>query len=168
MRMLFAGLILIVAGTARADDPKVSWHTHKDEKGNMSVEFPGEPKKIERSNTVQALLEAEDGKAVYIAAYTPLPMPVDLDGELPKQMLRDSQSSMEKSLNGKVLSSKEVKHADKYPARDIQVEAPGIGIYKTRVIVTENRLFQVTVLGPKDFVESANVKRFFGSFKITN
>jgi hypothetical protein len=160
-------MVVCVIGLAGRAEDKTEWQTHKSDKGNYSIEFPGKPTPVEKSSTSQAVLEVMDGKAVYISAYTSFPNKVDLKGPLPKQVLDQSMDRMKESLKGKVLTSKDVTVDKKYPARDVDLDAPGIGVYRVRIIITEERMYQTVVLGPKEFVEGADAKKFLGSFKIT-
>lgn len=165
MRFLLTGVVLALALVVRADD-KPEWQTHTSDSGKLSVQFPGKPKTVDSKSATQYVFEMEGGKAVFIAAYTPFPNKMTLDGDMPKTLLQNVQNRVVESLKGKLITSKDVKVDDKFPARDIDAEAPGLGIYRTRIIVTEERMYQVVVLGPKEFVDGEQSKKFMASFKV--
>ncbi len=48
----------------------------------------------------------------------------------------------------------------------MSVELPMLGIYKTPIIVTPKVLYQLTVLGPKEYIEGEEAKKFLESFKL--
>ena len=54
----------------------------------------------------------------------------------------------------------------KYPSRILELEVPKVGPYRTRFVVTPTHFYQITFAGPKEFVESADAKKFFESFKV--
>lgn len=68
---------------------------------------------------------------------------------------------------GKVLEDKELTvGTEKYPARDVLIEAPG-GCIRNRIVIAGNRLYQVMVQGPKDVVTSPSADRFIAAFEVT-
>jgi hypothetical protein len=83
--------------------------------------------------------------------------------------MEGASSSLKNIFKGaKVQSEKDFKFNDKYPARDMEIDVPMLGIYRTRFVLTGSKVYQVTVLGPKDYQSSAEVKKFLESFKIAD
>ena len=115
----------------------------------------------------QYLLEAMDGKAVYLANANSLPAKADLTNkDFVKTLFETAVNGLEKSLKGKKLSDKESKFADKYPARDVELEVAGLGIYRTKWVITPAAFVQLVVAGPNEFVDAADAKKFMDSLKI--
>jgi hypothetical protein len=135
----------------------------------FEVVFPGKPVEKDVAGGKQVLLEALGGKAVYFFQYTKFDNEVDVlqDPAVAKKILDGGREGGLKNLPGsKVIVEKEYKHNMKYPARDLEIDAPGLGIYRTYHILTPTHFYQVVVGGPSDFTDAATAKRFLDSFKL--
>jgi hypothetical protein len=55
---------------------------------------------------------------------------------------------------------------DKWPSREFVVDK-GKQRTRMRVVLRENRLYQLAVIGSADFVGGNDAKRFFDSFELT-
>ena len=62
--------------------------------------------------------------------------------------------------------SRAVGKAVKHPGRDLLIEKPTT-VVRNRVVIVGNRLYQVLIQGPKQFVGSKDADRFFDSFEVT-
>jgi hypothetical protein len=95
---------------------------------------------------------------------------VDASDEIAKQPAGprlDKVRDGNKGTDGKVLEEKDLTVGiEKYPARDVLIEKRD-GCIRNRIVIAGNRLYQVTVQGPKDVVTSASADRFFDSFEVT-
>lgn len=136
--------------------------------GTYEAEFPGKPTETEvKGAGKQYVLQAADPVRVYLAVANPFPVKADLtDEKNVKSVLDKGVDTLTATLKGKVLSDKASKYADKYPARDVDIEAPVIGIFRCRMVLTPTAYVQLTVAGPKEVVEGADAKRFLDSLKI--
>ena len=174
MRTLAAIFVVSLALPAGADEPKkgdkpkdAEW-TKVTEAGKFEIEFPGKPTEKVAPTGTQYLLQKTSPTALYLATAAPLPSKIDLtDDKAVKAVFDNAVTSTEKALGGKVVSDKEAKVADKYPARDVDLESPGIGLFRARLILTPTGFIQVIVAGPKEFVDGADARRFRESLKIT-
>jgi len=168
MRTLTTVFALSVVIPAWADEPKKA-ETTKIELADAKadVQFPDKPAKKEVEGGVQYLLEAMGGKAVYLATANPWPDKTDLTNrDFVKTVFENAVGGLEKSLKSKKLADKESKFADKYPTRDVDLEVTGLGIYRTKWVMTPGAFVQLVVAGPKDFVDAAEAKSFMESLKI--
>ena len=52
----------------------------------------------------------------------------------------------------------------KFPMKEVDLEVKGLGIYRTKWIITEKGFYQLVVAGPKDFIEGKDAKKFMDSF----
>jgi hypothetical protein len=174
MRTLATITAICLALPAGADEPKkddkpkdADW-TKVSEAGKFEIEFPGKPTEKAAATGTQYLLQKTSPTALYLATAAPLPGKVDLtDDKAVKTVFDNAVASTQKGLGGKVVSDKEAKVADKYPARDIDLQSPAIGLFRARLILTPTGFIQVIVAGPKEFVDGADAKRFRESLKIT-
>jgi hypothetical protein len=174
MRTLVAIVVLGLVLPAGADDTKkdpkskdADW-TKVSEAGKFEIEFPGKPTERDSPAGKQYMLQKTGPTALYLATASPLPGKVDLtDDKAVKLIFDNAVSSTQKGLGGKVVSEKDVKVADKYPARDVELEAPTIGIFRARLVLTGQGFIQVVIAGPKEFVDGADAKRFRESLKVT-
>jgi hypothetical protein len=83
-----------------------------------------------------------------------------------KRIFDGGQGGLTNALKGKILKSDDGKFGP-YPIRDIEMEVPSLGIYKVRFVLSANRFYQVTAVGPEEFTSGKDVARFMKSFKIT-
>ena len=95
-----------------------------------------------------------------------LPNAIDLtDKALVKKKFEDSRDLTIRSFKGgKLLKSKELE-LGKIPGYTYDAEMPG-GIYRSRLYLTEKSFVQIVVGGSKEFVDSAEAKKFLDSLKI--
>jgi hypothetical protein len=174
MRTLAAIAVVCLAPFAGADEPKkdakpkdADW-TKVTEAGKFEIEFPGKPTEKAAPTGTQYLLERSGPTGFYLATAAPLAGKLDLtDAKAVKAVLDNAVASTAKGLGGKVASDKDTKVADKYPARDVDVEGAGLGLVRVRLVLIHNGFIQVMVAGPKEFVDGAEAKRFRESFKVT-
>jgi hypothetical protein len=161
-----AALVAVVAlvSTLRAEE--TPWHKVASKAGGVAAMFPGVPQTKAAPAGEQILLEADGGATVYLMQWTKLPAKLDVeDAEAVKALFDNAQASALKALAGsKVLSSEDDDFG--IPGRELQLEAPGIGIYRTRLLLDGEKLYQVTIAGKKEITESDDAAAFFHSFRV--
>ena len=170
MRTATLAFCIVLSSFASAQETKKSEAT-KIELGDSKaeVQFPDKPTKKDVKGGPQFLLETMGGKAVYLVTANSWPTKTDLaNKDFVKTVFENAVGGLEKTLKGKKLSDKESKFAEKYPARDVELEAPGIGIYRTKWVMTPTAFIQLVVAGPKEFVEGADAKKFMESLKFND
>ncbi len=162
---LFA--LILSAGLLSADEKKADWVTYSSADHKCEVLFPSKPKEMGDKDSAQALLETMGGKAVYLLQINKFPAAIALDNEaIVGKIMDGGRDALVKTFKAKAPTEKALMIDKKYPARDIDLEVPGLGIYRVRFIVTPTHFYQVTMAGPKDFVDSAESKKFLDSFKV--
>ena len=174
MRTLAALTVVALTLFAAADEPKkdpkpkaADWVKVSDP-GKFEIEFPGKPTERASPAGTQYTLQMTSPSAVLMATAAPLPSKIDLTDDKAVRVIFDNAvKSTKEALGGKIVSDKESKLADKYPARDVDLETPLLGTYRARWVLTDKGFIQVVVSGPKDFVDGADAKRFRESFKVT-
>lgn len=163
-------VLLLCAGVSATQETKAKWVEISPNLGNCKVMFPGTPKEQQdKTGGTQLVLEAQGGKAAFFIQVNPFPQEVAIaNAEIAKKIMDGGRDGLLRGLKGsKVLSERGFSFDNKYPARDLDADSPSLGIYRTRFIITPTHFYQIVVGGPRDFVDSADAKKFMESFKIT-
>jgi len=173
MRALTIGLVLLTATALFADEKdgekkdkaKSEWQKASPKGSKIEIQFPGKVKEDKNKQGSQFVLEAMGGKAAYMLMVSPLPKKIDVTSKDDvKTILDGGRDGTVKGLNGKLVSDKDVK-IGKYPGREVAVDTT-LGLYKARIYLTAEKMIQVIVLGPKEFAEGADSKKFMDSLKV--
>jgi hypothetical protein len=166
MRRLTLCVALIVLPCAFGEDKPVTKGVKIATKdGKVSAVFPHKPTEKKQGDLTLYLHESKDGKSAMLFNQYPLPKEVDLtDKALVKKVLDGGREGGIKSIKGKYLSKKDLQ-LGKYPGQTFDAEVAG-SIYRARIYLTGKSLVQIVVLGPKEFVDSAEVKKFLDSLKL--
>ena len=143
---------------AASDSAQDAWKEFTWKEGKCSLLLPGTPKT--KPNSLQ--LAGKEG--VYLVHYADNPAMAKAEAALVKQVFDKARDELVKSLKGKLEGEKDVK-LGKYPGREFQVEAPMIGVYRTRMYQVGERYYQLILVAPKDAATSKDADKFFGSFK---
>jgi hypothetical protein len=140
--------------------------------GKFTVLMPGAPKEKKQSSTAFGKtfdlyqFSVELGDRAYVAAYQVDENYTKLKPEMIEKTYDSIRDGAVKGFKGKVLSDQKIKLADK-SAREFQVTVPDIGVYRSRVVIIGNRMYQVSVLAPKDVALSKESDKFLDSLKLT-
>jgi len=173
MRARTFALVGLVAGlgVAAAADPVVDYTLYATADGRYKVLFPG-PVKTETSQiktpTGDRTLTFESVKlserVTFMVTYIDV---ADDVAKGPPGPRLDKVRDGNKGADGKLISEADATVGpEKYPARDIVVGKPTTFL-RNRVVLAGNRLYQVMVQGPQEFVGSKVVDRYFDSFEVT-
>ncbi|MFM8274246.1 MAG: hypothetical protein ACKODX_18210 [Gemmata sp.] len=169
MRTMFTALAFVVfagALTATAAD------RYESKEGKYGAKFPGDEKPKSVSQKAGGLdlniTIVEKGKGGFAVIYSD--MPADVVKAAPAaKLLEGGEKGLVDNFKAKVTKSGETKFksGDKeYPARDILAEKDDLNLRVT-IILVDNRLYQVFVVGPKDMVTGKDADDFFKSFELT-
>jgi hypothetical protein len=170
---MFALVALVIALplVARAADPKVEYLLFASSAGRYKVLFPG-PVKSDTTeiNTAGGALKLTldsvklSDKIVFMVTYVDLPDDVAKAAPGPRlDKVRDGN----KGTDGKVLTDQDLTvGADKNPGRDVLIAKPTISL-RNRIVIAGNRLYQIMLQGPHEFVTSRDADRFIESFEPT-
>jgi hypothetical protein len=162
-RIVLAVGLLCVAG-CQAEGPR-NLQEFSSPEGRFRVEMPGRPEPGTRRSAFGEWKEyrynvARD--AEYLVGY------VDLkDSDEPDRVLDDVASTAATSMKGKVEDEKKVTLDGKYRGRDMRIPMPNRkGMVRMRLYLVGKRLYQVTVAGKVDFVDTPTPSRFLESFAL--
>jgi hypothetical protein len=171
-RWVLFGLVLPLLAAAQA---AAELEEFSSKEGGFSVLLPEkEPKKEVKTqkspdgSAVENHLFVVDRKThVYVVAYLK-------DRRLAEAGEKGAQPALERGLKGaeisfkgsKLLEKKEVKLDGKYPGLEFRLEVPSVGIYRSRLYVVKDTLYQVSVLGPMEAAEAEEADKVLNSFKL--
>lgn len=166
-RTVSCGLALVLTICVCAADAPPDY-TSKS--GKFSARFPGKPKEQSLSAggaSGQAIvLEAKD--ASYSVTYVDLPASAAdalKTPELADTILQATRDAAVAQMKGKLLDDEKVK-LDGHVGRAIKVELPDKKVMRNRIYLVGPRIYQVMVLGTKEFVASDDSEKFLKSFKL--
>jgi hypothetical protein len=154
--------VLFAAGVTAQDTKK-----YESKDGKYSVAFPGTPKDdTKKAGGIDLnIAMVQKGLGGFAVIYSDLPAEA-VKAAKAKDLLDGGQKGLVDNFKAKVTSSKDVEFGkQKYPAREIVGEKDAINLRIT-IILAENRLYQVFVVGPKDLTTGKEADEFFKSFEI--
>jgi hypothetical protein len=163
--LLFPVLVL----SARGNDPP-EWKEFVTKEGQFKASMPGTPKQKKldtESDFGKGVLHmnvVEVGKTMYAANYSDFP--AEVKKATLKQVYDSSRDGAVANMDGKLAEEKEVKLGE-HPGREIRIDvAEGKLLFRVRVYLVEQRLYQVVVLGTPEAVKSKEADKFLDSFKL--
>jgi len=151
---LVAALLVAAGGTAQESWKEFTW-----KEGKCSLLLPGKP--MEKKDSLLVV----NKQGVYMVYFADSPAMAKADAATIKQLFDKTRDALVASLKGKLLGDKDVK-LDKYAGRELQIEAPKIGVYRTRLYQVGERYYQLILTAPKEVATSKEADKFFGSFKV--
>lgn len=166
-------LILFAFGSvmADADEKKSDWKEFTSKEGLFRVLMPGTPKQhtaeaeSDFGKGVLHMNTAQADRTLYGAHY--LDYPAEIKKAPIQKVLDASRDGALANLEGKLVSEKDIK-LDKYPGREVQIEvAEGKRLFRARVYLVEQRMYQVVVFGTKAAATSKEADKFIDSFTLT-
>jgi hypothetical protein len=160
--------MIVLALALRAQEPSNDqWVVFNSEPGRFSVRLPAKP--TDRVQTVPGehgpyashLFAVKSAKSVFLLAW------VDYDPSFnfaPQSELETSRDNFVEGIKATLLTSKNVTF-DGYQAIEFTAETNDT-LYKSRVYIVGRRPYQLVAGTAKGADDSANVARFFESFKV--
>ena len=163
-------LVVILATSTFADEPPQA-KEYISKEGGFKVLMPGTPKETkldaesEFGKGVLHMNSVEAGMAMYAANYCDFP--AEIKKVALKQVYDSSRDGAVANLEGKLATEKDIKLGD-YSGREIRIEvAGGIRLFRARVFLVGQRLYQVVVFGTKESASSKDADKFLDSFRLT-
>jgi hypothetical protein len=169
MKSRWLTLVVLIAFLTSCQ--QATWKEFSSGEGTFSILMPGTPtEKTQKVNTQAGAIDmhlftlVQKGVA-YLAIYNDYPE-VFVQARNADKMLDGARDGAVSSIQGKLLSELIIS-LDKYPGREIRIEAPdGKHTIQTRIYLVKNRLYQVGVVTPKEGSFSEDVTKFLDSFKL--
>jgi hypothetical protein len=123
--------------------------------GKFTVSLPGTPEEKTEpvAGTTMTIYFLVVGARAYAVSFMELPIP---DGE-PEEMVQT-----------RLVTSSNITLAGKHPGRDVVGQlSDNRGMVRSKIYLSGKRHYQVLVMGPKSFVESAEATKFLDSLALT-
>ena len=169
-RCAFTLLALLFPLALCAEDKKPTVFASKE--GKFTVALPEKPsEKTSKVPTDAGQLELhifvlDQKDRAYLVTYSDYPAGTVKDNA--DKVLTGVVEGNAKSLKGKVASEEKITIGKKkYPGREIRIEMDDKkGLYRARVYLVGDRLYQVVALGPDEFAKGKAVDDYLKSFAI--
>jgi hypothetical protein len=153
-----------------AEDKKPGPFTSKE--GKFTITLPDKPtEKTIKSDLGNQKIDTHlfmvPGKdRAFIVSYTDYPK--DKIGDDKDKFVSGVVERNVAPLKGKVASNEKITlGAKKHPGREVRVElADKKQVYRARVYLVGERVYQVVVIGPEEFVKGKEVDDYLSSFKV--
>ena len=164
-------LLASLAAAAGADKPvKSQWTTFGSPEGRFDILMPGEVKQfpVEVENefgmTVLHMNVATWDQTMLVANW--VDYPPDAARDLPERLLDDAREGALENLGGRLVSEKPIK-LGRFEGRELLIEVPRQDrLFRARVYLVGNRLYQTVLFGPPKAVRSKEAQRYLDSFKL--
>ncbi len=170
MRSLIVAATLVLFPVAGHAD---EWKSYSSKDGGFSVLMPGKPQ--EQTQEVKT----PDGKLILhtLVSVVALDRFVYVSySDVPAKAIEGKQDAFldstvkgnVSSLKGKLVTAKKIEVGKgKRPGRDVLIDLPDKKqMYRSRIVLSGNRLFQVVALGSEEFVKSKEIGAYLDSFKV--
>ena len=167
-RLVAIALALFVVSSLPARPPE----KYAPDAAGFEVTFPGKPKETKATPTTQlgklrvvTATFADGDNNVFMASHTDFPVGAAKPEN--RDALLDGVRNGLKGKDGTVLSNKDiVVGPGKHEGQELAIEK-GKQHIRARIVLRGDRLFQVAVVGTKDFVATAEAEAFLKSFELT-
>jgi hypothetical protein len=170
MRWPFVLLCFAVVANPIGADDQPAWKEFASKEGRFKVLMPGTPKQDQAETEsdfgkgVLHMNTAQAGKTLYGANYCDFP--AEIKKAPLKQVFDSSRDGAVANLEGELAGEKDIKLGE-YPGREIQIDvAGGKRLFRVRVYLVDQRLYQVVVFGTKEAATSKEADKFLDSFKL--
>ena len=173
MKQISIILILSSASLSPAGSGKPEFAEFTSKEGGFTILFPGTPKQVKvpdkQGGVLQYQFMAGNEDGAYLLSYQDNANLRNATQEGLAKALVKGQEAAQASVKGKLVQAKEITLDKKHPGREYEFETPlGMGgIFRSRAYLVKGRLYQVIVIGKKEFAKSKEADRFLDSFKLT-
>jgi hypothetical protein len=165
-------LLLFLGGAAAQEGNDAPWISFSPPKAGFSILLPAPP--LEQQQTIKSpqgdvkvttfVLDRKKEKGAYAVSLSEFPLKAIKSGT-EERRLNNARDGAIASSKGKLKSEKRLTLQGS-PGRELLIWVGDMGVIRTRIYAVKNRLYQVTVTGPGEWVTSKDPERFLGSFKI--
>jgi hypothetical protein len=164
--LLVSGVIYLIKG----GDKLKEFEEYYSADGRFSVLFPGEPEESLQSVRTAVgqinlvMLTAGSKTSAFVVGYADYPRNV-VESSDPEEMLDGARDGAVGNVGGR-LTDETTLDFHGHPAREIRVEVAKKTSIRARVILIENRLYQVMVVSKSARILDGKGSEFFDSFTV--
>ena len=171
IRATLPGLVVLLL--LGAEDKPAALKEFTSAAAGFSVRVPGDMKETVKNVPSQdgkggvrrTYICAPDPKVIYLVLQRDRPDLAKASPEAMNKALEEGSKSAEKALKGKLLGAAKKITLGKHPGREFQIESKD-GLYRSRVFVVDGRMYEVTILAPKEVATSKAADEYLDSFKL--
>lgn len=163
-----AALLFALVGTAAGQKPESKVHTSVEGKYKVrmlaGVKTEKKPLKVGGMDlTIHTASAVISAKSAVVVTHVEFTEPVT-DARRKEMVEKTALGAAQK---GKMVTNKEYEHgAEKYPGRDCLIENANHHV-RYRGVLAGQRMYQIMVLGPKEFVTGKEADAIIDSFEVT-
>lgn len=167
MTRLGVGLVLPLLLVMAQD---ADWKPFTAQEAGFTVLLPGVPKvqkqkiKTPAGNLEVTLFVLEGMKATFAVSYAVFP-PKVVEAATLEQRLDKARAGAVATAGGILKSEKKIT-LEQYPGRELHIENASPGMVVTRMFVVKDRLYQVTITGPRQLLKDPATQMFLESFRL--
>jgi hypothetical protein len=144
-----------------------AWHVTVSKDGGFECLFPSKPELVVRENSEERTWKDVPHRLFTAVYWADLPPGADLEDR------REAENLLEKfakifeweSNDGRVVSARNFQLDDGSPARETVFHSPKNGYRRSRIILRQGRVYEISMAGAQDFVEGKDAETFFGAFR---
>ena len=164
-------LLTLIALAIQADGfTQTKWRTFKSTEENFIISLPAEPQQEQTSGrgplgNGHHIYRIESDGITYIVSNSVFENPRVLPGDI-KKTLDFVRNLLQRVSHGRLVSDKDISFAG-FTGREVKVERDQ-QLWTLRAFVVKKRMYQFMTRSPKAKEQSAEVAKFFDSFKFIN
>ncbi|MFT3881954.1 MAG: hypothetical protein QM703_20150 [Gemmatales bacterium] len=171
-RLSLSLLLIIPVALIAQDLSKQTFTKFTSKEGKFNVLFPGKPQEQKQTKStelgdiqIKMFIVPIGNDSAFFVSFND--NPEALKNSDPMQMLEGARNGVQ-GKEGELVSDEAIKFGpDKLPGRRFLIKKPGGTYVRSMVILNGLRLYQVMVIGKKEFVEAKEVDKFYKSFELT-
>lgn len=154
----------------RGGDKLQAFESYRSEEGRFTVLLPGEPTRSTQTLNTPAgkidlvMFQAGSKKSGFVVGYCDYPQEV-IDESEPAKMLDGARDGAVKNVGGELIDETELDFHG-YAGREVEIEVPGKATIRTRLILIDNRLYQIMVVSASAEILEEKGTEFFDSFSV--
>src|SRR3954469_7271009 len=169
--MATVALVVTLAMPLQAGEAQKSgWKAFQSKEGGFSVLMPGTP--VEHKQSAESrigpirsrMFVVDRGASGFIAGYDDYPEAVLKQDS--KRLIDSKRDAIVADMKGKLLDRRGLEQ-DGYPGQEIAVKMPDGSVYKARMFLGTRKLCLAAAVVAEGQADSADVKTFLDSFKVT-
>lgn len=165
--LMFATVLIATAVTPAIGDEKLT--EYRNDTGKFKILFPGKPSMSTVKGMGDVMVQVfavESGGSAYTINYYDSPNPLR-DEDSPK-LLDGEIDGFYKALAGKKATQKEIKLQDKHKGAEHTgtITKPADLSVRGRTFIVGQRVYNVLLLGPPNFVTAKPAQQYLDSFQV--